>query len=249
MNKLIKSPEPKYLAGHAPAATSTIIATAKAKNGQLSNADFNSAVYNGSDVKDTLLSDQHYKCAYCERKKSGDFGNVEHYRPKAGYNIQRNNPIIKPGYYWLTYDWANMLFACDECNTKYKKNLFPLLDESKRDITNCDITKEEPGIINPYNEDPADNLVFAQHVIKPRIIDGVPSKKGELTIESLGLNDNAILFDERQKAWLEYKSTCTMLTIAQMDGASMQLIQMLTDRIANYTDDSTEFCCMFKNQE
>lgn len=249
MNKLTKSPEPTHLVNHASAATSTIIATAKANNGQLSDADFKTNVYNGPGVKDELLSDQYGKCAFCERNKGGDFGSVEHYRPKAGYNIHRNDPAIKPGYYWLTYDWANMLFACDECNTKYKKNLFPLLDETKRDIANRDISKEEPGIINPYNEDPADSLVFAQHVIKPRIVDGVPSKKGELTIESLGLNDNAALFDARQKAWLEYRNTCTMLTIAQMDKSSKQLIQMLTDKIANYKDDSTEFCGMFKNQE
>lgn len=41
-------------------------------------------IYNNPQVKQQLLADQHTKCCYCEWKPSDSYGDVEHYRPKAG---------------------------------------------------------------------------------------------------------------------------------------------------------------------
>lgn len=52
-----------------------------------SEADIKPELYKGKDIKDTLCQDQHSKCAYCECRLNGDFGHIEHFRPKAGYSV------------------------------------------------------------------------------------------------------------------------------------------------------------------
>ena len=55
--------------------------------------------YNGRDVKEQLCKDQYSKCIYCECKLNGDYGHIEHFRPKGGYTIYPNNkPLYTPGY-------------------------------------------------------------------------------------------------------------------------------------------------------
>jgi hypothetical protein len=76
------------------------------------------------------------KCAYCEsRVTTTDFGDAEHYRPKGGITRkqdEKNVPVEydgkpHPGYYWLAYDWRNLLPACGQCNSgEGKMNQFPI---------------------------------------------------------------------------------------------------------------------------
>ena len=101
---------------------------------------FKDQIYADDEVKKQLKSDQFGKCAYCERSLNGDFGAVEHFRPKGGYQIEDEKYLRKPGYYWLAYDWNNLLYSCSECNTCYKRNFFPLANENQRDIEHENIT-------------------------------------------------------------------------------------------------------------
>ena len=78
----------------------------------------------------------------------------EHFRPKAGYKINRKDKLKKPGYYWLGYSWSNLFFVCGPCNTK-KGNIFPLENESRR----------------------AKNHNFSWHAEKPLLLDPAGSKK------------------------------------------------------------------------
>ena len=104
-------------------------------------------VYSSKTVRKQLIKMSHGKCAYCESKITSIYsGDVEHFRPKGGYG--ENNPITKPGYYWLASDWNNLLFACPFCNqtntheifenkivkevVQGKLNQFPLLTENYR---------------------------------------------------------------------------------------------------------------------
>lgn len=69
----------------------------------------------------------HEKCAYCESRTTANFPlHVEHYRPKAGVTEKRNedDPKIRdvidhPGYFWLAYEWYNLILACANCNTDH----------------------------------------------------------------------------------------------------------------------------------
>ncbi|MVM41033.1 hypothetical protein GO730_30580 [Spirosoma sp. HMF3257] len=152
---------------------------------------FDKTIYGHKSVKEILRTIQHNKCCFCEAKIDHiSHGDVEHFRPKAGYQQDDNQPLIKPGYYWLAYDFANLFFCCQICNQVYKKNYFPLADESKRANSHRDdCTLEESLILHPAIDRIDDHLVFEAEIIKPK--NG--SQKGAETIKRTGLNREFLL--------------------------------------------------------
>jgi uncharacterized protein (TIGR02646 family) len=68
---------------------------------------------------------QEGKCCFCEREYECKWSTVEHFRPKTVAN--RGDGIVDVGYWWLAYDFANLYFACQNCNSP-KKDHFPLVD-------------------------------------------------------------------------------------------------------------------------
>ena len=166
----------------------------------LKSDDFDSNIFGHKNVKDALKEDQHNKCAYCESNLTGSYGNVEHYRPKTEY--KENNISKRPGYYWLAYDWNNLFCSCDECNGQARKgNEFPLRHSNTRNITNKDISKEEPLIINPAIEEPQEHICFNKYIAV------ATSDKGEETIRIFDLNGkannrpNKALIEARKRQW------------------------------------------------
>lgn len=162
--------------------------------------DFDSNIYAHQTVKEALKTMQHDKCCFCEAKISHiSFGDVEHYRPKAGYKQDSSEPMQKPGYYWLAYNWDNLLLCCTLCNQQYKKNLFPLLEPKKRARNHHnDITAEEPLLINPTVVNPKDFIGF--HAEIPYAIDG--NVYGKTTIDILGLDREKL--NEQRRTRLAY---------------------------------------------
>ena len=146
---------------------------------------FNSKIYGHKTVKAALRKVQHDKCCFCESKVTHiSYGDVEHFRPKAGVKQRPGAPIEKPGYYWLACEWSNLFFSCQLCNQRYKENLFPLkkpFNRAKSHNDNIDI--EEPIFINP-TEDVEKYISFREEVIFA--IDDNP--RGKATIKALGLN-------------------------------------------------------------
>ena len=162
---------------------------------------FNFSVYRDSKVKESLIRLFKCKCAYCESKFLHVYsGDIEHYRPKGG--IEEANPS-KPGYYWLAADWDNLLLSCRNCNQKLthqihnqgkktmgKMNQFPLADLSKYvrvHNTEDGIQKEEPYrlLLNPCLDNPEEHLEYDENhaIVKPKKINGIPSRKGTKSIE------------------------------------------------------------------
>ncbi|MEZ4884140.1 MAG: hypothetical protein R3E32_05310 [Chitinophagales bacterium] len=145
--------------------------------------EFNSKIYGHKKVKNALINAQHGKCCFCERKT--EVGDVEHYRGKGGYQQSSTDIVIKPGYYWLAYDWSNLFFCCETCNRSYKRNYFPLANPDKRaDGFLRNIEEENPLIINPQEEDPENYIEYLG--FSARAIEG--NSKGKETIERTGLN-------------------------------------------------------------
>lgn len=148
--------------------------------------EFDSDLYGHKTVKDALVFVQHGKCCFCESDvRHIAHGDVEHYRPKGGVQIDENAPLTQPGYYWLAYDFDNLFFSCQICNQSYKKNFFPLADETKRARSHHDAAKiadETPLIVNPALDQPAVHIFFNREI--PIGID----QKGELTIRRIGLD-------------------------------------------------------------
>ena len=153
--------------------------------------DFNSAIYGDKEVKTALILAQHGKCCFCERKIHED-GDVEHFRPKGGISQGSKEPMEKPGYYWLAYDWSNLLLSCSACNSRHKRNLFPLANTGKRVVNHFGasaIHEEEPLFIDPSCENPAIFIGFDGPV--PYAIDD--NTRGAMTIQALGLNRIALV--------------------------------------------------------
>ncbi|WAC12959.1 MULTISPECIES: hypothetical protein [Dyadobacter] len=147
---------------------------------------FDSKIYGHDNIKTILRTCQNGKCAFCEQNVSAvSHGDIEHFRPKGGFRQNKREHLKYPGYYWLAYNWDNMLFACAICNQRYKENLFPLLDSTKRARNHHDDLKnEKPYFINPATENPKFLIQFRQEFAV-----GIDKKnRGARTIEAIGLN-------------------------------------------------------------
>lgn len=174
------------------------------------------------------------RCAYCEgRYIAGEFGDAEHYRPKSKVTEERSG-IEHPGYFWLAYEWHNLLLACRKCNSTH-----PNLDkcEGRNKVSHpgklCEfpvgapritgpsadpekwieeLLAEEPRLLNPYFDDPCDHFEALQ--------DGYlwhKTKRGEATIEVCHLNRKE-LRDERKNAEVNVKGRSTTFLLANMTG-------------------------------
>ena len=152
---------------------------------------FDKSIYGHKTVKEALRSVQHNKCCFCEARIGHILhGDVEHFRPKAGYQIDDKQALMKPGYYWLAYDFSNLFFCCQVCNQVYKKNYFPLANERNRAHSHrYDYTLEESLILHPALDDIDQHLLFEAEIVKPR--NGSP--KGVETIKRTGLNRTPLL--------------------------------------------------------
>lgn len=76
--------------------------------------------YDGEDVKQQLLSDQHDKCYLCERILSTDF-QIEHLRSQEHSKEDRQN-------------WNNLFLACGYCNGKKLANFDNIVDPAQTDV-------------------------------------------------------------------------------------------------------------------
>jgi uncharacterized protein (TIGR02646 family) len=154
------------------------------------NFKFNKKIYAATAVKNALLAAQHGKCAFCESFVSHiSYGDIEHFRPKAGYKQRKGDKLKRPGYYWLAYDWDNLFFCCQLCNEEFKNNHFPLKNGHNRANSHTDnLSDEEPLLIHPVRLDPVAHITFR----KERAVAVSGSAEGKATIRVLGLNRPAL---------------------------------------------------------
>jgi Mg2+ and Co2+ transporter CorA len=133
------------------------------------------------------------------------YGDVEHFRPKGGYRQSADDPLGKPGYYWLAYEWSNLFFACQLCNQRFKKNLFPLQDAARRAIShNDDLNDEEILFIHLEETDPAEHIAYRNEYCFT-IED---SERGTASITALGLNREELVEVRRDRltTWRQLKN-------------------------------------------
>ncbi len=150
--------------------------------------DFDPKIYAHPTVKQALIKAQHSKCCFCERLIGTD-GDVEHFRPKQAYKQKIGEPLQRPGYYWLAYEWDNLYLSCPSCNQRHKQNLFPLQNSTKRAINhNQSIKHEQTLFIDPGQENPEDFIGFRGEV--PFAMAG--NLRGKETIKALKLAERAL---------------------------------------------------------
>ena len=203
---------------------------------------FDAAIYGSETVKNALIKAQHGKCCFCERKTGKD-GDVEHFRPKSGYRQAPKGPLLRPGYYWLAYEWDNLLLACSACNQRHKRNLFPLTDPSLRaSLHTNDITREVPLFLQPAQQDPEHHIGFRKEI--PYAVNG--SRMGKETIKALGL-DREILNEVRRDRLAELK---TLREVVALDATlstkteGRKLVQKARALLAEAVTDAAEFAAM-----
>jgi hypothetical protein len=105
---------------------------------------------------------------YCEDSEATD---IEHFYPKSLFPLK-------------AFEWINYLLACSNCNSNYKRALFP------------QAAGGEALLINPMDDDPLDHLLLS-------LSTGVFSfatDKGRKSIEIFGLN-RPTLAEGRRGAW------------------------------------------------
>ncbi len=188
------APIPSVLLMKGKAARASLEQCYDAGNRDFTSKDFDNNIYGHQEVKASLIAAQDYKCCFCESKIGHiAYVDVEHYRPKAGW-VQDEEPINKPGYYWLAYEWDNLLLSCEKCNQRYKKNYFPLANNTRAFSHHDNVDLEEPLFVHPGKENAEAFITFNEEV--PVAIND--NLRGAATIKRLGL-DRELLNERRRE--------------------------------------------------
>ncbi|HNL07213.1 MAG TPA: hypothetical protein PKH93_06520 [Chitinophagales bacterium] len=135
------------------------------------------------------------KCAYCEQTECEP--QVEHYRPKKGLQVWENGQWKRDsnhkGYYWLSYEWSNLLPACYHCNRigDGKGARFPTMNpnvavptsEAERSAIHLNVI-EKPYLLHPEIDYPERCLT----IHRDGTIEGTDeAERGKMTIKICNL--------------------------------------------------------------
>ena len=202
--------------------------------------DFDRDIFAHPSVKDALLAAQHCKCCYCESKFRGtSYGAVEHFRPKGAVRTRHGLPAQYPGYYWLAYEWENLLVSCEVCNT-HKGTLFPLVDESTRARSHhYPVDEETPIFIDPASEDPADHIRFRRAEVLHL------TDRGRGTIKGLGLRRHEL--EEERAEHLKYFERLYSVTVNLEDEVTSTNIESVREWIRESTGPKARFSAMTRD--
>lgn len=144
--------------------------------------------YRDKAVYDAFEKIFHRKCAYCEA--IDNTLDVEHFRPKAGVAEEP----LHDGYYWLAYEWTNLLPSCTACNKclkdrgqgpgRGKSVQFPLRAGSPRAFLPTDKLEEEQRLLlNPCEDEPNEHLrLLPDGMLEPK------TEMGQTSIDVYFLN-------------------------------------------------------------
>ncbi|MGC3835678.1 hypothetical protein ACPSKX_16285 [Moritella viscosa] len=160
-----------------------------------------------SRVEDKLALAYKNKCAYCERICKAD---IEHYRPKK----KVTDDVKHPGYYWLCYEWTNLIPSCITCNRDGgKHNHFTIigtrvnaptklldgtLDLDSFKVDSKELAAEKPHLLHPEVDAPEDFFRFEVDAKKSgiRIIGIDADLRGKNTIKICKLNRQELTVDK-----------------------------------------------------
>lgn len=169
--------------------------------------NFSGYYYAHDTVRKRLRKLYHEKCAYCESKidLASFVERIDHYRPK---NKIQDEPLHE-GYYWLGYEWSNLMPICEKCN-RQKSNQFPisptgirifnptLLPNSQLDMINCKpnslpLLNEQAYLLHPEIDTPEQHIIFLPNG-KAKAL-GI---RGEKTIEICKLNRTELIIQRNK---------------------------------------------------
>lgn len=153
------------------------------------------------DVQQKLKDLYNNKCAYCESYTFKP--RIEHYRPKGNvkeYNFSTNKfkkVNSHNGYYWLVYEWSNLVPSCHHCNTieDAKSDRFPIIGTRVIHPTldsiglpnellanQAPLIDEQPYLLHPEIDNPEDYLGFEFQVGEVKLVGIDSQNRGKMTI-------------------------------------------------------------------
>lgn len=210
---------------------------------------YSNAYYADPSVHQKLLKLYNGKCAFCESDvRAGSTLQIDHYRPKNG--VEEDATHL--GYYWLGYEWTNLLPICAKCN-RSKATKFPINDNgvrqyfhpplvndsadiSKNIIKSFDLMNEKPLILNPEVVDPSNYFVF----LPSGKINGRGQREADETINVCKLNRNYLRLARKKlrddllrkitKILADYQNQ-----VISKDTMSYSIRERLVDLLDNYT--------------
>lgn len=93
----------------------------------------------------------HGHCAYCG--SPADPGEVARHRPpEEALDLDRS--VSPDHYWWLSYDWANLVLVCTECHN-LKGSRFPVgAKRAPAESRGADLDVERPLLLDPYRDQP-----------------------------------------------------------------------------------------------
>ena len=218
-------------------------AVSKRKEGD-DDPSFNTGVW--SELKKWLLENVfNGKCAYCEVKiTDGFFGHAEHYRPKGAVITKTEGKAVRvtqadgrqhQGYYWLAYDWPNLLPSCELCNNA-KLNQFPIIGKrvfnphGGPDTATLDEI-ERPLLVNPYRDQPEKHLKFG--------VNGIIShktQKGKNSIDVYNLDREKLTeFRGEQQRYARTKFAMAALNYVENDTSFEDAMREFTAKEARFS--------------
>ena len=172
---------------------------------------------------------------------------VDHYRPKGRVRAELDHP----GYYWLAYDWSNLLPACVRCNRPRrglpdrdgarprgaagKADQFPLASGSIRAYTPRDsLALEKPLLLNPTIQNPEEHITF-----DPKSGAPIPkTDEGEESIRVYNLDSSEL---NRQRVGVIDRTARAVRAIrkATRIGSNGSLLQELNGVLDKLVEDRT----------
>lgn len=214
----------------------------------------NSALYGEMKVNIFMNYDHPFrgKCAYCERDIHNQHGDIDHFRPK-GRVVDHPRKIVSqliagvekahPGYFWMVYDWQNLLPCCIRCNQPTSKftegngigkwDYFPV--NGFRAWEPGEENQEEPLLINPIHVDPTAHIIFNKNGVL-----GWKTSQGEETIKILGLNEYDLPDRRKERYLLANTLTNDFICSYKVDRYCERTTQ-LQEQLKKITDGYGEF--------
>ena len=168
------------------------IATVIQSGGVPSAKDFRS-LWAQPAVREKLWRMHNGRCCYCERLRDrGRESDVEHFRPKTA--VAEKTPQ-RPGYWWLAYEWKNLLLACKTCNEQYKRTHFPVRG-TRATGPDDDLEHEDAYLLNPIDDD-IDTVIGFDWESRPGGVlmygVGEDGERGLATVRIVGLNRTGLV--------------------------------------------------------
>ena len=165
--------------------------------------------YKHPDNKNALRKSTSGKCMYCESKmEHNSFSQIEHIKPKSKFPE-------------LEFEWENLGFSCEWCNN------------NKRDKYS-----DKMPFINPYNENPEDNIEFKSFIISPK----QGSERGLYTINEIDLNRAGLIEDRKEKI-----DKINMMISAANRTSSESLRNQTIEAVKEEAEKDKEYSAMIKS--